>query len=197
VALPEEAFMRIFAATIVMSIFAAGCGHPGSPTEPDAPLTIPALPILLFGQSNAVMLRDVAVPQSISVVQGGTGISAWEAGQPLGSELRDDAAARAPFSVIVIWQGEHDGELTTAQYAATLRTILADLRARAGQATLPARIVEIADDPSLATVRAAHRLVAGDAGNALISTIDLPRDGVHFAEAAYPIVAERIYRSLR
>jgi hypothetical protein len=187
---------------IAVSVLTISCARSESPTEPSTaltepgtPVTVPALPMLLFGQSNAVILRDLAVPQSINVVQGGTGIAAWGADRPLGIELRTNAATRSPFCVLTVWQGEHDGTMTTAEYAAVLRAIIADVRARGG-ATLPVRIVEIADEPSLATVRAAHRLVAADPGNALIETADLQRDGVHFVPGAYTIVAERIYRSL-
>jgi hypothetical protein len=151
--------------------------------------------MLLFGQSNAVILRDLAVPHSVNVVQGGTSILAWSASEPLGRELLTKAATQSPFSVLTIWQGENNGTMTTEVYAAALRAIIADVRARGGQG-LPVRIVEIANEPSLATVRAAHRLVAADPGNELISTADLTRDGVHFVPGAYPIVAERIYRSL-
>lgn len=169
----------------------------GSPTRPTpatmSPAPMPTAPLLLFGQSNAVLLRDLALPQSINVVQGGTSLSAWAADQPLGQELLQDAT-HGPFAAIVVWQGEADGTWPTPVYAEALRAILRDIRGRAGN--LPARIIEIADEPSLAPVRAAHRLVAADPGNALIPTADLPRDGVHFLPGAYLDVAQRVYRSL-
>ena len=178
---------------------AASCGaaSPISPTIPTAAVAgKPSLPILLAGQSNALILRDLVWPDAINVVQGGTGIEAWAAQAPLGLELRADAR-RGPFAAFVWWQGEHDAAMTPSAYTAALRAIIADMRAAAGNISV--RIVEINDTPSLMGIKSALRVVAADPGNRWISTSDLqpdPNAPAHLVASAYPVVAQRIYQSL-
>lgn len=165
------------------------CSACGSTVQPSAPIRTDYR-VLLAGQSNAVLLRDV-MPTAANVVQGGTGIEAWAPDQPLGIEL---VAKAKGCEVFVWWQGEHDAGL--ADYAARLRAIVAAVRA---VQPMPVRIVQIAPSPTLGVIRLMLESVAHDAGNKLINTDDLQTDPdapAHFVASAYPVVAARIYGSL-
>lgn len=194
-----------WSALVCLALFASGCSSMSAPTPVATTTTttsIPVIaaaplvngPVLLAGQSNAVLLRDLVWPRCVNVVQGGTGIEAWESLQPLGRELLEDA--RGSFGVFVWWQGEHDSALTSADYAVRLRRIIADVRSHSGS-SLAVRIVQIRPLSDLDGIRAALASVASDPNNALIPTDDLAFDveaPAHLAAASYPIVASRILR---
>lgn len=186
---------RLWAMLLTVTV-TVGCGSTLAPSpQPTAPMVLSGA-VLLGGQSNAVLLRDLVLPQSTNVVQGGTSITAWGPTQPLGIELRAKAG-HGPYRVFVWWQGESDGDIDPALYASLLRSLIADVRV-AGP--VPVRIVGIAPNPALIGIRSALRSVAGDAGNGYIDTDDLKVEAdspAHFQPYAFPIVAGRIAASIQ
>ena len=193
--------MRRIIGALALVCGACGGSSPVAPASAPAPLPLaalspavaPSLPILLAGQSNASLLRDV-LPAGPNVVQGGTGIAAWAPDQPLGRELAQDARQR--LSAFVWWQGEHDGDMSVGAYQNALQAILEAVRGGSG---LPVRLIEPwHDGPDTAPVTAQRALAAAGGDVVFIPTADLPHgEGAHFAPEAYPVVRDRVYRSLR
>lgn len=159
------------------------------PEPPPAPLPpVVPRPVLLLGQSNAVNLRDCCLP-GLNVVQGGTRLEFWTSG-PFAQETREKAAQGLP---VVFWQGENNA---TPDYRAEFTKLVGILREASGNPVLPIRIVQLV---LIDATRANHDILMsfdGQPGIKVIKTSDLPPDGVHLMPEAYPIVLERIYRSL-
>ena len=174
-----------------------GCGSTTSPVAPTAPiLPTPPTPVapagpryLLAGESNAFFLRDCCLQDAVNVIRVGS-IDNWLASAEFAEKARS-----GDLIAFLWWQGNGDSGTTPESYAARLRSLVGI--ARAGNPTLPVRIIEIPDTPSRAAVREAQRQVGLDTGVALIPTADLQFDAnEHFLPAGYATVRDRINRSL-
>lgn len=192
---------------LLLALAAVGCGgainsmapDKADPKVPEAPAVKPTLPILLAGQSNAVILRDREMPDSLNVTRGGAGIEWWL--PPDGVEWRDlERKARlGPCAGFVWWQGEHDFTMDVGDYAGALWRILNHLKA-AGVTRFV--LVEPWNYPGSSDSNPAlamQDLALTTPGAVFLRTNDLEHEGngdAHFAPAAYAIVRDRVYRAL-
>ena len=179
----------------LLAALLSGCG--GLPSVPVAPTPV-ATPtsgpadsrILLAGQSNAVGLRDCCMREAVTFLSIAS-VQRW-----LSWPEFAEAAHNPELIAFVWWQGGGDIPTPAEEYIDKLRQVIAI--ARAGNAQLPVRIIELPNLPDRATVRAAQRIVPPDPGVELIPTSDLPPpdpDG-HFTATAYQRVRDRIYQSI-
>lgn len=186
--------MKVTSATLALAFLFAGCsGSNVGPTAPSGTMASATGPrILLAGQSGAYFLQfhmsDVVTDANID-----GNIDYWLTGSPTFTSL-----ARSPLNTALVWyQGAGDaGRLTTEEYATKLRQVIAMVRVT--NASLPIRIVEIADFPIRAPIREAQRQVAADQGVEMIPAAHLPIDPAtnHLFPAGYQEIRDRIYRSL-
>jgi hypothetical protein len=184
---------------LLVALVTAACGGGGdpvsSPGSPTSPTAIPAPPagsprLLLAGQSGAYFLQPyLANPLAEVNIDGN--IDYW-----LSSERFGTLARTTGIDAFVWWQGSGDaGRLSTEEYAAKLRQLIAVVRASHPQ--LPVRVMEIADFPIRAAVKEAQRQVATDPNVQMIPTADLPLDSTgHHLPSGYVEIRDRISRSL-
>lgn len=181
---------RAWALSLIAIVCLIGCGgaSPTGPTAPPAPVSGPR--ILLAGQSGAYGLLSY-LPEAIDFSMIDGSINYWLANRTFAERART-----TPLLAFVWWQGSADVAMTTDEYAQKLRSLIEI--ARAGNGTLPVRIVEIAEFAIRANVKEAQRLVATDPGVELIPTADLPcaDAACHLTPVGYQTVRDRIYRSL-
>lgn len=177
---------------VALATFMLACGG-SSPTSPSAgpsPAPAPTGPrLLLAGQSGAFFLQPL-LPGAIAFTNIDGSIDFWLNSPDFA------AAARTPgLEAFVWWQGSADVAMSTEQYSTKLRSLITI--ARAGTATLPVRIVEIAYFPIRENIIEAQRQVSRDPGVELIPTADLPLDATnHITPAGNEIIRDRIYRSI-
>lgn len=176
---------------LVLSGCLAGCGGGGSPLGPSSTLPEVNGPrILLAGQSGAFFLAP-HMSDALADTNIDGNIDYWLQSQSFA------ALARTPQVVAFVWyQGSGDaGRLSTDEYAAKLRQIIAMVRT--SHPDLPVRIIEIVDLPIRTAIREAQRQVAADSNVLMIPTADLPLDPTgHYFPAGYQEIRDRIYRSL-
>ena len=187
------AFLR--AVMVSLGVLVLGCGGGGGGASPTAPgPVVPPAPsgprLLVAGNSNAYFLAPYlagAIDQSN--IDGS--IDFW-----LASPAFADAARLPNLAAMVWWQAGSDIFTPGDEYTDKLRRVIRI--ARAGQADLPIRIIELPDLPNRRVLRDAQRQVASDPGVELIPTMDLPLADAagHFTPAGYQTVRDRLYRSL-
>lgn len=147
---------------------------------------------LLTGQSNACYLSQF-IPEHNQVLacQNGQSIVAWE----------DFYWPNREYDWIIWWQGESDGGMEPGEYAQRLVNILVSMATKPDGSYRPVMIVEVADVPPLANVRAVHQWLATHPMVALIPSADLPRmspgDHAHLSESGYREVVNRIVNCIR
>lgn len=183
-------------------LVACSNGNPLGPSTPPPTVATPAPAvcapgqrasaasrILVAGQSNAIFLLP-SLPDAIDCTFVGGSVEFYRTNANFAEYGR-----ATDLTALVWWQGAADTNTPRGDYVQRLRDVIGI--ARAGNPTLPVRVVEIPDTPDRATVRDAQREVARDPGVELIPTADLPLDATgHFVPAGYVAVRDRLYRSL-
>lgn len=199
---------------LTVALCAGACGGSvptaSSAIPPQVAVTIlpsTGLPLVVAGQSNAVILAPVLAARYTPVVvsaSSGRPIAVWSpipappfAFHPEYLDLKAQLEAQRPFRAFVWWQGESDR--THPDYAGALRELMGRVRSYSQQPDLPIILVRVLDMPSNASVRAAQEAFVASDSHAILISSDGFRDGEsdHLTVLGYEAIAARIVGALR
>ncbi len=170
--------------------------------SPAQPTPLPPLPLVLTGQSQAVILgphlaRAYHGPVT-TVAESGLSIAFWSAEDRLWRQLIP--SLHQPLAALVFWQGESDCAGTSTavpDYAARFGDLMSRIRREADAPSLPVLVVTVTPLAACANVRQiqaewtredAHAtLVAADE----IPRVDFPAD-IHITDAGAEVLAHRL-----
>jgi hypothetical protein len=184
----------------LISVPLSGCGAK-SPTAPSGPSVAISKPLLLSGQSNALMvapsLSAIYPKPVLTVAESGRSISGWDAGVAGNHWAELVPLLQQPLQALAWWQGESDRD--NPDYLNALRDLIARVRVTNGNAQLLVIEVRVLDLPQNASVRAAQEtFVRTDTNAVLISSDGFQLDNSdHLTDGGYRAVAQRIYDAAR
>jgi len=187
-----------YAITFAVACLTAACGS-HSPVGPTPPGVTISHPLVLSGQSNALLvapaLSAIYPLPVLTVGESGRPIAGWAVNGDRWRELLP--LLQQPIQAFAWWQGESDRD--NPNYLNDLRDLMARVRQTNGNAQLLVIEVRVLDLPVNAAVRAAQEtFVRTDPNALLISSDGFQLDASdHLTDAGYRMVAQRILDASR